>query len=84
MSRIIAALLWVAPSLSFAAGLTFGENGTKAFSMGGAFVGQADDLTAVQFNTRRRHSAVRTTTHADGTQTTTQRRVDTDPPPPAI
>lgn len=33
-----------------AAGFTFGENGAKALSMGGAFTGHADDLTAVQFN----------------------------------
>jgi uncharacterized protein YacL len=41
-------------------------------------------LTAVQLNTRRRTTAVRTTTHADGTQTATERRVDSDPPPPAV
>ena len=37
-------------------------------------------LTAVQLNARRRTTAVRTTTHADGTQTETQRRIDSDPP----
>jgi hypothetical protein len=37
-------------------------------------------LTAVQLNTRRRATAVRTTTHADGTQTHTARRSETDPP----
>jgi uncharacterized protein YacL len=41
-------------------------------------------ITAVQLNTRRRTTAVRTTTHADGSQTVSQRRVDSDPPPPAI
>ena len=41
-------------------------------------------ITAVQLNTRRRHTAVRTTTHADGTRTVTQRQVDQDPPPPAV
>lgn len=41
-------------------------------------------LTAVQLNARRRTTAVRTTTHSDGTQTVTQRRVDSDPPPPAV
>jgi uncharacterized protein YacL len=41
-------------------------------------------LTSVQLNARRRTTAVRTTTHSDGTQTVTQRRVDSDPPPPAV
>jgi len=41
-------------------------------------------LTAVQLNARRRTTAVRTTTHADGTQTQTQRRVDSDPPAPTV
>lgn len=43
-------LLLIVPSLSFAAGLSFGENGAKALSLGGAFAGQADDLTAVVHN----------------------------------
>ena len=38
-------------------------------------------LTAVQLNTRRRHTAVRTTTHSDGTQTVSERRAESDPPP---
>lgn len=38
------------PNPAQAAGITFGENGVKALSMGGAFTGLADDLTAVQFN----------------------------------
>ncbi|MCW2807585.1 MAG: hypothetical protein JWQ93_1540 [Marmoricola sp.] len=37
-------------------------------------------LTAVQLNTRRRATAVRTTTHSDGTQTQTERRTEMDPP----
>ena len=39
-------------------------------------------LTAVQTNTRRRHSSVRTTTHSDGSQSVSERRVEQDPPPP--
>lgn len=51
MLQRFAVLLWVVlPSVAFAAGLTFGENGAKSLSLGGAFAGQADDLTAVQFN----------------------------------
>jgi uncharacterized protein YacL len=38
-------------------------------------------LTAVQLNTRRRATAVRTTTHSDGSQTYTERRSEIDPPP---
>jgi uncharacterized protein YacL len=41
-------------------------------------------LTMVQLNTRRRATAVRTTTHADGSQTYTERRSEMDPPPPAV
>jgi hypothetical protein len=37
-------------------------------------------LTAIQLNTRRRATAVRSTTHADGTQTVSERRSETDPP----
>ena len=37
-------------------------------------------LTAMTAMRSRRASSVATTTHADGTQTTTQRRQDTDPP----
>ncbi len=37
-------------------------------------------LTAVQLNTRRRGTAVRATTHADGSQTVTERRTEVDPP----
>ena len=37
-------------------------------------------LTAVQANAGRRTRSVATTTHADGTQTSTERRVHNDPP----
>lgn len=37
-------------------------------------------LTAVQLNTRRRSTALRTTMHSDGTQTQTERRTEMDPP----
>ena len=48
--RRAALLLSALPSLAFGAGLTFGENGAKALSLGGAFAGQADDLSAIQHN----------------------------------
>ena len=38
-------------------------------------------LTAVQANARRRSSSVATTTHADGSQTVSERRSDIDGPP---
>jgi uncharacterized protein YacL len=41
-------------------------------------------LTAVQTNTRRKATAVRTTTHADGSQTVSERRTETDPPAPVV
>lgn len=41
-------------------------------------------LTAVQTNTRRRHSSVARTTHADGSETVAERRTEQDPPPPAV
>ena len=41
-------------------------------------------LTAVQLNMRRRTSAVRVITHSDGTQTVSERRVESDPPPPTV
>jgi hypothetical protein len=38
-------------------------------------------LTAAQMNTRRRHTTVTQTTHADGSQTVAERRTaDQDPP----
>lgn len=46
---VVAALVGL-PGAALGAGLTFGENGTKALSLGGAFAGQADDLTAIQHN----------------------------------
>ncbi|MBM4380609.1 MAG: outer membrane protein transport protein [Deltaproteobacteria bacterium] len=48
--RSAALLLSALPSLAFGSGLTFGENGAKALSLGGAFAGQADDLSAIQHN----------------------------------
>lgn len=41
-------------------------------------------LTAVQLNMRRRTTAVRATTHSDGSQTVSERHVDSDPLPPAV
>ena len=41
-------------------------------------------LTAIQLNTRRKHTATHTTTHADGTRTTQQRTHEEPPPPPAV
>ena len=42
-------------------------------------------LTAVQANSRRKHTTHATTTHADGTQSTQQRTTERhDPPPPAV
>jgi hypothetical protein len=40
-------------------------------------------LQALQANRARASSSVATTTHADGTQTTTQQRNQVDPPPTA-
>jgi hypothetical protein len=40
-------------------------------------------LSALQFNRSRGTTSVATTTHSDGTQTTTERRNQTDPPAPA-
>jgi len=41
-------------------------------------------LTAVQLNARRRTTAARVTTHADGSQTVSERRIESDPRPPAV
>ena len=38
-------------------------------------------LTAFQLNRSRGSASVATTTHSDGTQTTTEQRNQTDPPP---
>src|SRR4051812_7455936 len=46
-ATIIAALCVTS---AHAAGFYFGENGSKALLQGGAFTGQADDLTAIYFN----------------------------------
>ncbi|GAB2763958.1 hypothetical protein GCM10027020_15130 [Nocardioides salsibiostraticola] len=37
-------------------------------------------LTAITLNNSRRSGAVQTTTHPDGSQTTTERRTKSDPP----
>lgn len=39
-------------------------------------------ITAVQTNARRRATAVRSTTHADGSQTVVERNSEQDPPAP--
>jgi|GEM_PF-1405969 len=44
---ILAAL---ASTQTYASGFYFGDNGTKALMQGGAFAGEADDLTAIQYN----------------------------------
>jgi uncharacterized protein YacL len=41
-------------------------------------------LTAVQANARRSHTTVARTTHPDGSQSTSERRTEQDPPPPAV
>lgn len=41
-------------------------------------------ITAVQMNSRRRHTTVARTTHADGSQSVAERRTEQDPPPPAV
>jgi hypothetical protein len=42
-------------------------------------------ITAVQTNTRRRHTTVATTTDHEGRQATTEKRTESDPPaPPAV
>ena len=41
-------------------------------------------LTAVQMNARRQHTSVARTTHADGSQSVSERRTEQDPPPPAV
>ncbi len=44
------ALVLLAAPAAHASGFLFGENGTRALAQGGAFVAQADDLSAVQHN----------------------------------
>jgi hypothetical protein len=41
-------------------------------------------LAIAQNNTRRKHTTVATTTHADGTQTSEQRSTERQDPPPAV
>lgn len=41
-------------------------------------------LTAVQLNARRSTTATATSTDAQGRQATTERRTESDPPPPAL
>lgn len=51
--RALAALLAVGllgPATSSASGFLYGENGARSLQLGGAFAGQADDLTAIQHN----------------------------------
>ena len=43
-------LFLAAPAASFAAGFSVFEAGAKALGMGGAFVAQADDPSAIFFN----------------------------------
>ncbi len=40
----------LAGSAAHASGFYFGDNGTKALMQGGAFTGQADDMTAIMYN----------------------------------
>ena len=41
-------------------------------------------LTAITTSRARQHTTVARTTHADGTQSVTERTTQQDPPPPAI
>jgi hypothetical protein len=41
-------------------------------------------LTAIQANRGRQHTSVARTTHADGSETVSERRTQQDPPPPAV
>lgn len=43
-------LLILCPAVASASGFYLGENGTKALMQGGAFAGEADDLSAIQHN----------------------------------
>ncbi len=49
-SASAALALFLIPLFAQASGFNFGENGTRALSLGGAFAGVADDLTAIQHN----------------------------------
>lgn len=48
--RYLTTFSLLASASVFAAGFNFGENGTKALLQGGAFAGQADDLSAIMHN----------------------------------
>lgn len=49
--KILAAICFlIVPNLAFSNGFQINEQGAKALGMGGAFVAQADDPTAVYFN----------------------------------
>lgn len=50
MFKLLISIVLLAATTSFAAGITFGENGAKALSLGGAFAARADDLSAIQHN----------------------------------
>jgi long-chain fatty acid transport protein len=50
MHRFIHALALLLAFSAQAAGFYFGDNGAKAMQTGGAFAGQADDLTALLYN----------------------------------
>jgi len=50
---VLRAWAWVVCAIgspALASGISFGENGVRALSMGGAFTGLADDLSAIQHN----------------------------------
>ena len=42
--------IWMFPAIAFTSGFYNGAQGAKAFSLGNAFVAQADDPTAIYFN----------------------------------
>lgn len=50
LNRFIVLVLALAATTTHASGFYFGDNGAKAMQLGGAFTGQADDLTAIMYN----------------------------------
>lgn len=48
--RLLVSSVWLSASVASAAGFYFGEAGTKALLQGGAFVAQADDMSAAMHN----------------------------------
>ena len=50
MTRQLVLCVMCAAAGAQASGFYFGDNGTKAMMQGGAFTGQADDLTATMYN----------------------------------